>query len=482
MAIRNGRIVEIGSSVGRGARVIDLKGATVIPGLIDAHAHIYWTFSNPGYEARDIELARSIPELLKAITHRSKSVPAGQFISCNGGWNRSQLAEKRLPSLAELDAAAPNHPLWIVEMQTEDAWIDPKKHPPKPAVANTRGLAFFAKQGVKTDAKTGQLSWAESTAALMKVQTEDDRRRNLRDAIDYMAGHGLTMLHDFGDGAVRGGTLEDRYPYVIDLWRRQKLNMRFRLRTYGPGVEGLRAMMVNNINRLGDDVLRMNGFGEGIGGRTAEEFIAAGKVVAQYGWSAHVHSVTVNKPGDTAEHVFHVTGYQAVNAVHPLKDLRWSLAHGNYLTPELAQALKAMGVGVEGDAWQYTEPLASVPMGPPFRMLLDSGINLGGGSDCTGTAGANPWLTIAWMTTGRLNTGELGNPGQTISRTEALKVHTKGSAWHSFDDEHLGTLEVGKLADIAVLSDDALTVSDDDLRRITSTLTLQAGKVVYQKA
>src|SRR5262249_1060583 len=250
----------------------------------------------------------------------------------------------------------------------------------------------------------------------------------------------------------------------------------------GSGIQGLRARMFNSINRMGDDVLRLNGFGEGLGEGNDSSFVEAAKLVASYGWSVHVHSVSVGQPGDTSQNVSHIAGFRAANAEHSIKDLRWSLAHVNYITPELTRALVEMGVGVTGEAWQYTSEPEPVPMGPPWRMLLDSGIHIGAGSDGTGTAGFNPWLTGYYMTTGRINSGALANPGQTTWRVEALKIERKGSAWHSFDDDKLGTIEVGKLADLAVLSDDPLTVSDDKLRHITSTLTLQAGKIVHQTA
>jgi len=482
VGIRDGRIVEVGRSVGRYARTIDLKGATLIPGLIDSHNHIYWSFRNPAHEARAIELATSIPEFLQAIVELARTLPAGELITCNGGWSRKGMAEKRLPTLAELDRAAPDHPLWLTENQTEDVWIDPKKNPPLPSLTNSRGLAFFQKQDVTGDPATGLIPWVESTAALQKLQTEEDRKRSIDNAIDFALGLGVTMIHDFGDGATSDPSLESKYPYVLDLWREKKLKLRFRLRISAEGgtLDGLKARMLNGINRLGDDVLRLNGFGEGIGDGTDKGFVDAAKLVASRGWSVHVHSVSVGKPGDTSQNVAHVEGYRAANAEHPIRNMRWSLAHVNYITPELVQALKEMGAGVTGDAWQYTSDLEQVPMGPPWRMLVDSGIQVGGGSDGTGTAGFNPWLTIYYMTTGRINSGEIGNPGQTISRMEALKILTKGSAWHSFDEDKLGTIEIGKLADVAVLSDDPLTVADDKLRKVTSMLTLQAGKIVHQ--
>jgi predicted amidohydrolase YtcJ len=485
VAIRDGRVAEVGRRVGRSVRTIDLKGATVIPGLIDAHNHIFWTFSNPGYEVRGIELATSVRELVQAISDRSRTVPPGEFITCNGGWNRNGLVENRPPTLAELDAAAPTHPIWLAETQTENAWIDPKKYPPLPGLTNSRGLAFFQKHGVTGDSSSGLVPWVESSAALQRVQTDEDRRRGINDAIDFAVGLGVTMIHDFGNSLATEASLESEFPYVVDLWRTHKLKLRFRLRLHAPrgsGIEGLKARMTNSINRMGDDVLRLNGFGEGLGEGSNASFVESAKLVATYGWSVHVHSVSVGQPGDTSQNVAHIAAFKAANAEHPIKDLRWSLAHVNYITPDLTRELVDLGVGVTGEAWQYTSDIEPLPMGPPWRMLLDSGIHIGAGSDGTGTAGFNPWLTIYYMTTGRINSGALANPGQTISRLEALKIHTKGSAWHSFDDDKLGTIEVGKLADLAVLSDDPLTVSDIKLRHITSTLTLQAGKVVHQTA
>ena len=118
VAIRNGRFAEIGHAddLGRCARTINLRGATVIPGLIDSHCHFIRDGLNPGYEVRALELAATIAELQSMISTRAKTVPAGQFISCVSGWNINGLAEKRLPTVAELDAAAPNNPIYILSL------------------------------------------------------------------------------------------------------------------------------------------------------------------------------------------------------------------------------------------------------------------------------------------------------------------------------------------------------------------------------
>ena len=111
---------------------------------------------------------------------------------------------------------------------------------------------------------------------------------------------------------------------------------------------------------------------------------------------------------------------------------------------------------------------------------MDAGIPLGGGTDATVVAALNPWLSMYFMTTGRNNAGAMLNPGQLLTRLEALRMYTIGSAYLSFDDDKLGSIEPGKLGDLAVLSDDPLAVSDDKFRRISSVMTVQAGRVVYQ--
>jgi predicted amidohydrolase YtcJ len=132
----------------------------------------------------------------------------------------------------------------------------------------------------------------------------------------------------------------------------------------------------------------------------------------------------------------------------------------------------------------YTSAASATPSGPPYRKLVDSGIPCGGGSDATNVAALNPWLMMYHMTTGRNNTGVVTNPGQQITRLEALRLYTSGSAYLSFDDDRLGTIETGKLGDLVVLSDDyfdSAKVSDEGLKKLKSVMTVVDGKVVYDR-
>jgi predicted amidohydrolase YtcJ len=149
----------------------------------------------------------------------------------------------------------------------------------------------------------------------------------------------------------------------------------------------------------------------------------------------------------------------------------------NPITPAQTAAVKALGIVLRLQGWNYT---SANPAGPPWRSLVDSGIRLAAGTDSTNVGPFNPWLMMYYMTTMKNNAGVDATPAnQQITREEALRMYTAGSAYVSFDEEKLGSLEVGKLADVAVLSDDPLTASAERLRRIRSTLTLQAGRIVH---
>ncbi len=467
VAIRNGRIADVGhaQAIGPCAQTINLRGATVIPGLIDSHVHYLRAGTNPGHEVRIIETATSVAELQQMISDRAQTVPAGDFITCIGGWNRNGFAEMRLPTPSELDAAAPQNPVYLSETSGGNA-----------AVTNTRGIAFFQSLGVTVNPVTGTLTPAQGLVALQAVQTEEDKQRGTEEVMDFASSLGVTMVNELGQGILSLDPVESQYQYGLSLWRRQKLKVRHRLRlttSADPGLSEMQSRIVNNINRIGDDIWRLNGVGESFADRTGPLFVEACKFVAANGWSMHTHSLTAD------ENNAHIAGYQEANAEHPIRDLRWSLAHVNVITAELVRALADMGVGVTAEGWRYTTPAGAAPLGPPWRMLVDAGLHVGGGTDGTNVGPFNPWLIIFYMSTGRNNAGDLVNPGQSVSRLEALRIYTKGSAYHSFDEEQLGTIEIGKLADLVVLSDDPLTVSDDKLRKISSVLTLQAGKIVH---
>lgn len=465
LAVRDGRIVEVGraGSLGPCSRTIDLRGATVIPGLYDSHVHYIRCGLNPGHEARIIETATSIADMQHLISQRIATLPApkGDFVTCIGGWNRNGLAEKRLPTPAELDAAAPNNPVYLSETGGGGA-----------AVTNTSGTAFFQSAGVAVNPTTGVLNAGQGQAALVALQTDASKQQGTAEAMDFASSLGVTMVQDHG-----GLSGLDPYKYALNLWREGELKVRVRPWFWSgddAGVSVAETRILNDFNQVGDDVWRQLGVGERINTSTTNPLNAdAWNFAAQHGWMVTQHSLT------PAEVAFHISAYQAAAAFGPIGELRWSLCHVNPITDDQIQAVKALGIGLNIQGTPYTSAAGAAPNGPPFRKLLDAGIPCGGGSDATNVAAFNPWLMMYYMTTAKNNAGVVINADQTITRIEALKMYTLGSAYLSFDDDEFGSFEVGKIADLAVLSDDPLTASDDRFRKIGSVLTMQGGKIVH---
>ncbi len=465
IGIRDGRIAEVGrgGALGPCGRTINLKGATVIPGLIDSHVHFIRCGQNPGHEVRIIETAASIGELQQMIGARIREldVPAGEFISCVGGWNINGLAEKRLPTLAELDATAPNHAVYLSTTGAGGA------------VTNSLGRNFFMSKGIAVSA-TGTLNALQALPALQSVQTDADRQHGTAEAIDFAVSLGLTMVTDMG---TQGAAVEyvDGYKYMMNLWRAGDLKIRLRSflnSSFDSTFVAAQSVVTYSFPRHGDDVFRSNGIGERVNNNTTNpSYVDLVKFAASKGWMVTQHSLNLT------EISFHIAAYQEAKKIAPIDKLRWTLDHVNPISDDQIAAVKDLGIGLRLQGWNYT---SANPAGPPWRKLVDAGIPLSAGTDSTNVGPLNPWLMMYYMTTMKNNSGVAAAPAnQQITRLEALRLYTLGSAFHSFDEDKLGSIEPGKLADLAVLSDDPLSVSDDKLKRLRSVLTLQAGRIVH---
>ena len=484
--IANGKFVEVGdaaSAAGGCTDTIDLRGRTVIPGMIDNHFHVQLVGSRPGYETRTIETAFSIPEAQNVIRERAKGVPEGAFITAIGGLMPRQFAENRLPTLAELDAAAPRHPVYIHTTFNG------------PATTNTLGKRFFESKGIKVS-DTGVIeingpSW-DALDALRGNWTLADTKRTMQQVFGYFNSVGLTTVHSVLGSQDRGpaqyfGWAEHRP--MQELKREDKLTLRLRLYfNTGPRVDGkpgnpeLRDVLDNQLADLGDDLVKTAGIGEHIVDWPLEgavplgdEYYRSVRLVAERGWQLMEHSF--NEPN----HAARADVWERVNREFPTTNLRWSIDHVNTIEPPTIDRMKALGVGVRAHGYRV---LGGTPgqAGPPYRMLLDSGIRMGTGMDGAQASPINPWLHVYYMVTGRNVRGDLINPGQQITRQEAVWLYTGGNGWFSREENTLGTIETGRLADLAVLSADVFdpkTVPDEAIRRVHSVLTILGGKVVH---
>jgi predicted amidohydrolase YtcJ len=484
--IANGRFVEVGDAAnasGGCTDTIDLRGHTVIPGMIDNHFHVQLVGSRPGYETRTIETAFSIAEVQNVIRERATSVPDGAFITAIGGLQPRQFAENRMPTLAELDAAAPRHPVYIHVAFNG------------PAATNSLGKKFFESRGIKvSDAgviEQNGPSW-DALDALRANWTLADTKRTMRQVFGYFNSVGLTTVHSVLGSQERGpaqyfGTTDHRP--VLELKKEGGLTLRLRLYfNTGPRVDKkpgnpqLRDVLDSQLLDLGDDLVKTAGVGEHIVDWPLEgavplgdEYYQSTRLIAQRGWQMMEHSF------DEANHVARADVWERVHKEFPLTSLRWTIDHVNTITPGTIARMKTLGVGVRAHGWRVLSGTKGLA-GPPYRLLLDSGIHVGAGMDGAQASPINPWLHVYYMVTGRNVRGEVINDGQQITRQEAVWLYTGANGWFSREEDSLGTIEVGRLADLVVLNADVFdpkAVPDESIRRVHSELTILGGRVVH---
>ncbi len=486
VAVRNGRIVSVGNAAnpGPGNRVINLRGRTVVPGIIDNHNHIVLMGNRPGHHT-PLENAYSISDIQEIYAARAADVPDGAWITTIGGFHINHFVPPaetpRFPTLAELDDAVPDNPVYISQSFAG------------PSVTNSLGKAFFESRGIPVgddgsigggfgDSPTGR-----ATLALRETLLDfEERKRGAVDAIAYGLGLGVTTHLDQGafqatgtsaDGAAHEDNYTMHLPFLSvrdDGALAARLRINFLHMESDPDTPELAERLRNAFPFFGDDMVRTGGIGEFIAQGTGpgSPFQAAARRIAEAGWRAEVHSL-----GQT-DFVDEIEAFEAVNAEVDITDLRWVVAHVPFITEEYVNRLKALGGGLSLTGWRY---LAGSPAsnGPPFRMIVDNGINTGMSSDGMQIAPMNPWIHMYYATTGRNARDVLINDGQQITREEALRLYTRDNGWFLREEDSLGTIEPGKLADLVVLNEDYFTVPDDRLRHIRSVLTIVDGRVVH---
>jgi predicted amidohydrolase YtcJ len=469
--------------------VINLDGRTAVPGLVDNHNHFLLLGLRPGHDTR-LETAISIADVQAAIRARTKSVKAGQFITAMGGWTAAQFAENRLPTLAELDAAAPNNPVLVFNSFTG------------PAVTNTPGRSFFTGKGVAVDAGGNIAANAPSLAALnalRAIQTFDDKKQGTLDAMAYSASVGVTTNVDMGgfvlpntphaEASDQFDTLASWDPFtaydpLLALYDEGKVSVRVRIyflsMDHNPDVPLTTQRVLNAFSNFGDGMVRSSGIGEFVTNWPLfspvfpTNYTTALTIVAQRGWAFQQHSLSL------MEDVFSTGTFETVNKTTPIADLRWSVAHVPQIDQMTVNRLKAIGAGVAVHPFRYLSGGNSG--GPPLRMILDSGIHVGAGSDSAQISTLDPWNMIYYMVTGKNAAGKLVNGGQQITREEAIRLYTVANGWFLKEEANLGSIEEGKFGDVVVLSDDyfnQLRVPDESIRKLHSVLTVVDGKIVY---
>lgn len=506
VAIGGGRVLAVGSAAqlegyaGSAQRVVDLGGRRAIPGLVDSHIHAVragasWSVS------LHWEDVRSVPEALETIRARAAAVPPGTWIPVIGGWHRLQLAERRVPTPQELDAVAPEHPVYIQETYNVGVlnraglvacgWAGAETADP------VRGELERDADGAPTGVILGTGAFAIPTQLALAVDRETASAGTVAMAQEF-AAHGLTGVHDGGGMLVRPSDYEP----LFDAWRAGALPVRFRLFVCawdrGGELANFDALTTYQQHDFGDDVLRVCGAGElvhtgchDLEGMTefevsdgdAAELVDISRLCAERGWRMSMHAVraeTLTRVLDAWEQVEAQTGL--------VKGRRWSIVHADAASPRQLDRIAALGLGVlfqnrhtlKADdyleAWGHDATANAQPVDGVRRR----GIPLGLGTDATRANWFSPWASIAWFVTGRAaGGGGVRSPEHLLSREEALRGYSADAAWFTGEEDRRGRLVPGYDADLMVPTLDPFACGDDELADIRSDLTIMGGRITH---
>jgi predicted amidohydrolase YtcJ len=503
IAIRDGKIVATGSTAdvqklaGPATRVIDLQGRTVIPGLIDSHLHAIRAALSFSTEVNWIG-APSLTDALGRIRDAARTMRPGAWLIVAGGWNVQQFKENRRPTQAELVAAAPNNPVYV-QLGYGWAMLTPSamKALSVTSDADLPPGGRFEKDasGKPTGAVTGGQGAIIALFDKLPRPGFDDQVEGTRKFFRELNRLALTGVVDPG-----GNNLTpDDYQALFKVWRDGRMTVRVAYslcgQTPGSEFEELKSWTALLPAGFGDAMLRFNGLGERItaamnnNDRPTESdkdrYYQIVKWAAERGMPITMHW---GRDGSVDQLL---TIFERVDKEVPIGNLRWSIAHLNDASVGSLTRMKALGIGwtvqdamyFGGEQFVQQAGAEAARRVPPVNTAAKIGVAVGAGTDAHRVASYNPFTALQWFLDGKTVGGvAIRGPEETPTRADALRFYTIGSAWFSHDDQTRGSLEVGKLADLAVLSSDYLTVPVDQIGRIESVLTMVGGKVVYAAA
>jgi hypothetical protein len=513
LVVRNGLVEAIGSNVamrtraGPDATTIDLGGRRVIPGLNDSHLHVTRGGRFYALETR-WEGVNTLSRALQMIAAQARRTPQGQWVRVIGGWSPHQFAERRVPTIAELNEAAPDTPVFVLQLYSRGflnragvraLGITSSTRPPVPGSR----YELLDNGGAILHAEPHPAILYRTVDALPQLSAAQQERSALY-FIAELNRFGLTSAIDAGGG----GHLYPRdYAASAQLASSGRLNLRIAnflfAQTPGDELSAYRRWTETerlNLNRASEllEGYLVEGAGESIVASAVdfENFIAAPpvlspavnreltdvvRVLAQARWPIRIHATydgTISRILDVFEPVFEQTRYRA----------RWVIDHAETISDHNIERIKRLGGAVAiqnrmafaGEEFVERYGRSVARRTPPLRKLFDSGLPLGAGTDGTRVSSYNPWASLAWMVTGRTVGGtQLYPANNCLTRAEALHLYTHGSAWFSGEEDRKGRLMPGQFADLAVLDRDYFAVAEDELGTLSADLAMVGGRVVH---
>ena len=513
LAIKDGKIAAAGPNDEvlrqRGAEttVINANGRTVIPGLNDSHLHIIRAGLNYNLELR-WDGVPSLVEAMRMLREQAQRTPPPQWVRVVGGWTEFQFAERRLPTLDELNAAAPDTPVFVLHLYDRALLnraalqaVGYTKDTPDPVGAEIQRDKAGNPTGVLIAKPNANILYA--TLAKGPRLSREDQINSTRHFMRELNRLGVTSAIDAGGGFQN---YPDDYSVIAQLHKAGELSVRiaYNLFTQRPKHETDDFAKWVGITRPGDgdEFYRMNGAGEMLVFSAADfedflqprpempptmepELADVVTILARNRWPFRMHA-TYDETIARALDVF-----ERVNRDNPIGELRWFFDHAETVSDRNIERIRALGGGIaiqhrmayQGEYFIDRYGAEAAKRTPPIRRMLEMGVPVGAGTDATRVASYNPFVALHWLSTGSTVGGTALYPEKNrLSREEALKLYTKGSSWFSREDGVKGSLTPGQLADLAVLSADYFSVADDDIKRLESVLTIVGGRPVYGAA
>jgi predicted amidohydrolase YtcJ len=498
LAVRDGRIVAVGSAesvaplAGAQTRRIDAGGRRVIPGLIDSHIHAIRAALSYSTEVNWIG-AGSVAEAMARLRDKAAQARPGSWLIVAGGWTEAQFAERRRPTLAEVMAAAPDNPVYI-QLFYAAVLLTPKAQAtlaleadkPPPRIAVERDAAGHA-----TGWWSGDIIGVSALFDRLPKPTFEDNVAGTRQFFNELNRLAVTGVVDTGGFNISA----PQYAALFQLWREKALTVRVAYHLFaqkaGAELDEFRQPTQMMPMGFGDEMLRFNGIGERITLAMYNNNFPSDEVKAKFvevlRWAAaQKMALTIHWAEDSS--VPHLLSlFEQIDRETPIAPLRWSIAHLDNASKDTLARMAALGVGwTMQDAMYFSGDQQLAARGdsarrmPPVVTALASGVHVGAGTDAHRVASYNPFVALQWLLDGKTVSGKAMRDASEIpSREQALRLYTLGSAWFSFDEGRRGSIEVGKLADFAILDQDYFEVPVDRIGRTVSLLTVVGGKAVH---